>query len=161
MNEYHHKLTIASYKRASENWERRVDKKLRCKFCWLRPSDCFCSYFLQKRKDYEAKSLKLETLGIILYYHFQEVGRSANTAHLLPLLLPSSIRKNVIFGNEQNWISDLKCTSESSNASSFSSLCVFYPCKEAISFSSWVASRHSETSFNLVVLDGTYSQAQR
>jgi hypothetical protein len=35
---------------------------------------------------------------VTIYYHFQEIGRSPNTMHLMPLLAPS-LCKSLIFGD--------------------------------------------------------------
>jgi hypothetical protein len=50
---------------------------------------------------------------VTIYYHFQEIGRSPNTMHLMPLLAPS-LCKSLIFGDVEvrEWRDECICEYE-------------------------------------------------
>jgi len=91
-----------------------------------------------------------------IYYHFQEVGRSANTAHLAPILLPN-ICDSIIYGDDEreNTFLDSLWRSETDADS-----CVLYPAEGALNVSQWLQNSPSRIK-SIVVIDGTYSQASR
>jgi DTW domain-containing protein YfiP len=97
-----------------------------------------------------------------MYYHFQELGRSANTAHIFESM-NSTITERVVFGDSA---AELKLVEQIHEEirSSRPRTCVLYPDRSAKKLSDWIASRPTacrDTSVRLVALDGTYGQASR
>ena len=75
----HHELTDLAYRFHIEKWSESISTN-RCPDCWLRKYECFC-YSIKENIDLSPPIGK-----VIIYYHFKELGRSCNTAHLLPLI---------------------------------------------------------------------------
>ena len=74
-----------------------------------------------------------------MYYHFQEIGRSANTGHLLEMLSPQSSCAPLVFGDEE---SESKLIDEMvlEHAENRVATCVLYPSSDAASLAEWAAS---------------------
>lgn len=100
--------------------------KSRCERCWLRLYDCHCDSIsrireeISKSADEEQQfdvrnvtnsSAEVEiSLTVCMYYHYSEIGRSANTAHFFEAILNDSAPKSansfvscksVVFGDIQ------------------------------------------------------------
>ena len=90
----HHELALKTYHSATSDWANVSSSDTRCETCWLRSYNCFCDYFNTRRETNEI----ISGVNIIIYYHFSELGRSANTMHLFPALFPSNC-STVIFGD--------------------------------------------------------------
>ena len=102
---------------------------------------------------------------IIIYYHYSEMGRSPNTAHILPITAPDLIAKTLIFGDVdeeydffQNILDEIK--------GNIHRTCVLYPSNYAIPIHQWYESTRSpDLSQNLplrvILLDGTYSHSTK
>lgn len=75
-----------------------------------------------------------------MYYHYQELGRSANTAHLYEAVCPSAKFEKVVFGDteaEVKLVQDI--LTETMNEEPVT--CVLYPSKDAILLSDWIKQR--------------------
>ena len=74
----------------------------RCDKCWLRRYNCYCKSFDDIRhcinEISSGKNAEIIQTGqsihvlpdVFMYYHYSEIGRSANTAHVLEALLSPS-----------------------------------------------------------------------
>lgn len=159
----HHTCLQQSYDGHIEWWENEIASGKRCRLCWLTPMHCYCSSLGEISSHFkeliEDSSKKVQ---IIMYYHYLEIGRSANTAHLLDAICPS-ISKPLLFGDsdseiqlfeemKQEFLENMPCT------------CVLYPNGTATPLSEWLASRPiaaRDKPIRFIALDGTYSHAQR
>jgi DTW domain len=75
-----------------------------------------------------------------MYYHYQELGRSANTAHLYEAVCPTAKFEKVVFGDteaEVKLVQDI--LTETVNEEPIT--CVLYPSKDAILLSDWIKQR--------------------
>jgi hypothetical protein len=75
-----------------------------------------------------------------MYYHYQELGRSANTAHLMEAVCPSNHFERVVFGDteaEKKLVQDI--ITETLNDEPVT--CVLYPSRDAILLSDWIKQR--------------------
>lgn len=75
-----------------------------------------------------------------MYYHYQELGRSANTAHIFEAVCPSKNFERVVFGDteaEKKLVQDI--ITETINEEPVT--CVLYPSKDAIFLSDWIKQR--------------------
>ena len=75
-----------------------------------------------------------------MYYHYQELGRSANTAHLMEAVCPSKHFERVVFGDteaEKKLVQDI--ITETLNDEPVT--CVLYPSRDAILLSDWIKQR--------------------
>ena len=75
-----------------------------------------------------------------MYYHYQELGRSANTAHLYEAVCPTAKFEKVVFGDteaEVKLVQDI--LTETINDEPVT--CVLYPSKDAILLSDWIKQR--------------------
>jgi hypothetical protein len=75
-----------------------------------------------------------------MYYHYQELGRSANTAHLYEAVCPTAKFEKVVFGDteaETKLVQDI--LTETINEEPVT--CVLYPSKDAILLSDWIKQR--------------------
>lgn len=75
-----------------------------------------------------------------MYYHYQELGRSANTAHLMEAVCPSNHFERVVFGDteaEKKLVQDI--ITETLNDEPIT--CVLYPSRDAILLSDWIKQR--------------------
>ena len=183
LNEYiggHHEKTIASYLKAAEYCVKTFTSH-RCPQCWLIRNHCFCSKLFARHSFYENEGLIFNNVKVTIYYHFKEVGRSANTAHILPLLLPRYC-DTLLFGDvvaEEAFFSKIR----SELNAGVNTTCFLYPTADAPFISDWMLSARARRSVdtdsegytaaaavandtdrkiaNIVILDGTYSQAAR
>jgi DTW domain-containing protein YfiP len=177
----HHELALKTYFAATADWAKTSTSEHRCGKCWLRAYNCFCDYFEARRKENE----HICGVRVVIYYHYSELGRSANTMHLFPALYPSN-SETVIFGDvdaESNLIKmiiDEQLGERNDRSNVRTRTCILYPTSDSIPLPEWVAkhvpsdanigterpeSQSIEDTenvvINLVVLDGTYSQAAR
>lgn len=136
----------------------------RCKKCWLRTYDCYCQH-LDKMADEFSHDLGVsvnKNINVLMYYHYMEMGRSANTAHLFEALCPS-ICDPLIFCDQEKehqlW-NEMQAEHERGEYVT----CVLYPTKDAILLSEWMARRPESArskGVRLIMLDGTYPCAHR
>mmetsp|Transcript_19658 Transcript_19658/g.26932 ORF Transcript_19658/g.26932 Transcript_19658/m.26932 type:complete len:340 (+) Transcript_19658:280-1299(+) len=135
----------------------------RCKTCWLRSHDCYCEHVKQFKNlcNWEIKKDQLiktqNTIGISLeidvciYYHFMEIGRSANTAHLLEAICASKKEdsfpihcNSAIFGNskeEEILLDQMRPIDDLHGKRSTEDItvaCVMFPSKESITLSTYI-----------------------
>ncbi len=154
-NEYiHHELTVGACGKALKEWTDST-LKTRCKNCWLRNYDCYCNYLLSRKEEYE----QFEG-NITIYYHFLEIGRSANTIHIVDSLLPSNTT-SFVFGDMEEENKFVKKIIQEQMVGKIQT-CILYPCTESIPLSQFIQNNSvSAKAINLVVLDGTYMHAPR
>ncbi len=98
-----------------------------------------------------------------MYYHYLELGRSANTAHVFEALCPD-ITDPLIFAAENDrelqLISEIKSEFEKNEPSTV----ILYPTPDAMFLSDWLKQRPEsckDKPVRLVALDGTYPCARR
>ena len=182
---YHHEKTQVAYQRSMCQWKDKIDRGIRCGACWLRPHDCCClSYFQERREVYRQKGFynddpqaTNEGIGVkfLVYYHFREIGRSANTAHLMENIIPC---ERIIFGDSEKEIALAKEISQE-HLSGARRTVILYPCATSLGINQWMNenslsssdiqtdrennSHKQEQSRNLrlILLDGTYSDADK
>lgn len=159
----HHVTTRVSAAGKMEWWNTQTTAEVdgRCPVCWIRTTDCFCKTILQKRLELEPLKSDRE-FKILMYYHYMEIGRSANTAHLFDALCPDLSEKLIFcdLEGERKLINDIRHEYENSQPVT----CVLYPSEDAILLSDWLAQRPPECKdkpVRLVALDGTYPMARR
>ena len=75
-----------------------------------------------------------------MYYHYQELGRSANTAHLFEAVCPTKNFEKVIFGDTQAEIQLVNDIVKEINDDE-PVTCVLYPSKDAVLLSDWIKQR--------------------
>ena len=75
-----------------------------------------------------------------MYYHYQEIGRSANTAHLMQAVCPHTNFSHLILGDTE---SEIQLINEiiDENVRNEPMTCVLYPSKDAILLSEWIKQR--------------------
>lgn len=162
----YHQTFRDHYENHINDWNTAVDvSRLRCGQCWLRKYDCRCSY-LTERRDFYHKALSAANVRICIYYHFMEIGRSANTAHVFPLICPD-YTTTVIHGDKSAEDALIEQIIQETLDGS-SRTCLLYPCRDSISLDEWLhqpgESMHlQQTSekpkLRLIILDGTYRAA--
>jgi DTW domain-containing protein YfiP len=159
----HHHLNRDSCAKKIAWWKEEIATGKRCGVCWLRPYDCFCGDISSIRRDMNACIENDDILAKVrvgLYYHYQELGRSANTAHLLEVVAPS-ICENLVFGDSANELKFMKEIVEEYKSDDVHT-CIMYPHSSALSLNEWLDYKYSHKSpVRLIVLDGTYGQASR
>ena len=114
-------------------------------------------------------------IEFILYYHYRELGRSANTAHLLESLLDVPV---IVFGDSEKEIS-LAEEMKKEFMEGTRRTVILYPSKDAIGLDEWLLDNNVDESepssgdspsssvcdgrnrgvLRVVLLDGTYSDA--
>lgn len=137
-------------------WDASINvTKHRCGRCWLKTPQCYCSALAERSIKYPMTNRS----NVILYYHFKEIGRSANTGHILPILAPSWC-STVTFA-EQKGDHDLIDMIKREQDEGVANTCILYPERGAPTLTEWLASRPpgSAERVNIVALDGTYPQA--
>lgn len=143
-------------------WEQETSRD-RCRKCWLRKFNCFCDKLNSKRVAYQdLNKLFMNNFQLIIYYHYLEVGRSANTAHILEALLPSNNCANIFFGDDQREIQLMEQLRKEYD-DGVQSTCILYPTSSAVTVREWkerILTPEYKT-IRLISLDGTYSQAAR
>jgi DTW domain-containing protein YfiP len=80
----HHEMEQAAYLGSTAAWESSV-QVTRCGKCWLRQSFCYCETFREKASKYSEGG---RISKVLLYYHFKEIGRTANTGHIFEAMAP-------------------------------------------------------------------------
>ena len=172
----HHEKTGISYSAKIEWWKDEIESGRRCCRCWLRKYECFCSKISKMKLDLSKFQEKIST-RMCIYYHYQELGRSANTAHLYEAIFNSqngnenlsestihSSCETLRFGDYDKEMEFLRELNEEQE-NNCPVTCVLYPSSKSIPLSEWMAARPVSTTQNrsvrLVVLDGTYPQASR
>ena len=78
-----------------------------------------------------------------MYYHYQELGRSANTAHLFEAVCPNGNYERLIFGDTLGEISLVQDMIKESREGKLMT-CVLYPSNDAILLSDWIKQRPVE-----------------
>lgn len=180
----HHEKEIVSYVLKTEAWKERLASNVRnikrCPLCWLRLYECYCklgsptlySDFLFC--SVKEKQFKVE---VVIYYHYSELGRSPNTAHLLSLICPQLVVETLIFGDVTSESLFIKQLQKEKDLG-IERTVVLYPSDEAMFIQDWLhqhaqkSTHRSDKSIDskaededgvdcirLVLLDGTYSQA--
>ena len=163
----HHELTKHSCEVFINQWQLLTTTK-RCPACWLRVYECYCSCL----KPLPGEVPYIDS--IIIYYHFKELGRSSNTAHLLPLLLPHRQCRTITYGDSEPEAELMRQIVLEQQAGK-PRTCIMYPSKDSPTLSAWLKqsdsslgggegggpSSASPSGINLVVVDGTSSQARR
>jgi len=160
----HHPNTIISMQEKLKWWDEEVKSGRRCMNCWLRSYDCFCTHLASRGEDYvQAFESDRKIVKVIMYYHYQELGRSANTAHVFESIFPKNRMERILFGDtkrEAVFINEL-CQEAETGAMQ---TCILYPCSSSQLLSEWIDQRPPHAINNpvrIVALDGTYSQAAR
>ena len=161
----HHEKNRISYNEKMKWWENETSNE-RCRTCWLRHYDCYCTSLNKRRQHYieqQQQGRGLQHVTTCMYYHYQEMGRSANTAHLLEAICPPEQFQVVMFGDvdaEQQLVHEIHQEAVSGTPIT----CVLYPTRDALLLSDWIAQRPPscrDRPIRLVALDGTYAQASR
>jgi DTW domain-containing protein YfiP len=160
-NIHHHPTVLDSVSRHLKGFASQL-VDIRCKDCWLRKHDCYCSY-LANRKDVYRESLRTihEQVDVMMYYFYLEIGRSANTGHLFELLSDHCSR--VIFGDSASEI-ELFNRMKDDYDQGIHSYCILYPTSGSMTMSEWVNTRtttNPKKPITLIALDGTYAKALR
>ena len=83
-NVTHHEKELDAYVGCKAAWETSVQNN-RCGKCWLTKSFCYCETFREKASKYSDGG---QLTQVLLYYHFKEVGRTANTGHIFEAVAP-------------------------------------------------------------------------
>jgi DTW domain-containing protein YfiP len=95
---------------------------------------------MERRKHYEDEgSQRISKVKVCMYYHYQEIGRSANTAHLFGALCPSAT-ESIIFGDvakEQQLVREIKREYDEGEPIT----CILYPDRSAVLLSEWIKNR--------------------
>lgn len=161
----HHDATRISFKNHMRKWENDIKDGLRCQTCWLRvPYDCYCQDIKEKRLNVYDDYFNNHTLRvkILMYYHYQEIGRSPNTGHIFEALCPSHC-DNLLFVDSDNEIKLMNSILQDI-VNGDNSYCVMYPTASAITLNEWLNNRKTnnpQKPVTLIALDGTYSHAMR
>lgn len=173
---YHHEKEIVASALVLSKWDKDILSGLRCGKCWLRYYDCYCNYISQRKVSLDLICNSKLLVHIFIYYHYKEIGRSANTAHLLELLIPHSKITRLIYGydleKEKAMIEMIIDESKSFNIKT----CILYPTKTSELLSKWITANNirkfeansscdnnnydNNTTINIIALDGTYGQAE-
>lgn len=169
----HHPTLINSSKLHLDWWHDLTNiKKTRCKQCWLRKFDCFCSTLQQLQDRYVPQLQDATVPKVCMYYHFSEIGRSANTGHVLEAIC-KPICESLIFSDE---LAESKLVSELQHQEAHGSdpeevmTCLLYPASNAKLLSEWIGEVESKLPaqgvkqpgrYRVILLDGTYSHASR
>jgi DTW domain-containing protein YfiP len=163
----HHEMNRRSFAIKTAWWQEQTATGFRCPVCWLRHYECFCEAINARRQHYNAPEYALQHVQVLMYYHYQELGRSANTAHLLEALCPPAAFEKIVYGDtvaEQRLVAEMHAEALRGEQRTV----VLYPSADAILLSDWMkthrpppSSSSSPLPVRLVALDGTYAQASR
>ena len=167
----HHPTTRISYKAKIEWWQNEVDSNERCSKCWLRNSSecniCFCSQIDEMAMNIPQSTSVHTPINTCIYYHYQEIGRSANTAHMFEALSSStfnpsqSFSSRLMFGDIEKELELIQKLNDEQYTNTLET-CILYPSTDSVPISQWVNGRPNKTSpINIITLDGTYPQASR
>lgn len=174
MDQIHHIKLKEAYIGRKEWWEQETTS-WRCKVCWLRRYQCYCSNVVGPR-DHFATLFSLSEhyqLNIYMYYHHLELGRSANTAHIFDALC-SCVVTPLVYGDEQgehNLMNQIALE----HKNGINNTCILYPRQDSLLIPEWIEENvRSNTSgsnkcdeidkrkvIRIIVLDGTYACASR
>ena len=104
-------------------------------------------------------------IEVIIYYHYSEMGRSPNTAHILPIIAPDLVSKTLIFGDSEDEL-DFFNNIIQEHQRNIGRTCILYPSYNAIPINQWYQSTRSSSSnldlpLQVVLLDGTYSHSTK
>ena len=174
----HHENALRSYNLKLDWWGNQISTQFRCEVCWLRRYECFCNEMKNMGmtlSQFQDSNYPLK-IKVCLYYHYQEVGRSPNTAHVFEAI-SSFADQNIfseceviIFGDSEKESQLLKDINNDIESNDFKT-CILYPAPYCKSIHDWVLtaakskreSQVTQTSnydtkdtFRLVLLDGTY-----
>ena len=94
----HHEMNRRSCAAKMKWWQGEIERGFRCSICWLRHYECYCPQFTERKQHY-AETTCLQHVSVVMYYHYQELGRSANTAHVMQAVCPSNHFQVVIYGD--------------------------------------------------------------
>ena len=159
----HHETVRHSFSCHMTKWYKELDSGSRCRVCWLRSYQCYCQVLNRRKADYQQylEEAKLK-YKIMMYYHYIEIGRSPNTAHVFEALCPQVCDK-VLFGDSEQEIKLME-TMLQDFKSGENSYCILYPTSTAVTIGEWMESRQTTNPgkpVTMIALDGTYSQALR
>jgi hypothetical protein len=199
---FHHELTLKPARELMEEWDDVVSKQCRrCRLCWLRSYDCYCHYLKDQALQYQtiasqysSSSLQSGTnltvsppeeptrpsITVTIYYHYHEIGRSANTMHILEILCPTLCR-NLILGDidqeTQLLQRILKSQDDERHGKKSRKIAVLYPSTDSVIIPTWLQQSRLKKSLwlgerdgeildeieeiEIIVLDATYGQATR
>jgi hypothetical protein len=127
----------------------------------------------------------LPSITVTIYYHYHEIGRSANTMHILEILCPS-LCQNIILGDIDKESKLLQRILDSQDeerlyGKTSTKIAVLYPSTDSVIIPIWLQPQFSinnssltselnedrkqnlttTKNIELIVLDGTYGQATR
>ena len=89
----HHTKVQDNYHAVMRLWDTSADR--RCRNCWLAFRICYCSTLKARSSLYSSCGLKTQ---VLLYYDPKEIGRSANTGHIMEIVAPQWC-SSLIYGN--------------------------------------------------------------
>jgi len=174
----HNDNVLESCEGVMRRWHDSIDAQTghRCPRCWLRSYECYCQELRGKLQGKGMSEVAIEKADVCIYYHFLEVGRSANTGHLMQQLAPSAT-SSIVFANapeEDQLVEEIVREYQQGDVRT----CIMYPSTDAVLLSEWMANRTNNSSnrssssscssssttkrpARLVALDGTYKTAVR
>lgn len=146
---YHHPKTAEAYNVLSKYWKDKTDitedavyyshsaTQNRCGKCWLRRHQCYCNIAEDRIQYYKTNfSENISNCQIIMYYHYQEIGRSANTAHVFELICPH-ICSTLLYGDVEHE-SILFNEMRKEYELGILRTCVLYPSSDAMNIKDWI-----------------------
>lgn len=172
----HHEKILASRTACITDWAEKIQGN-RCPACWLRLRQCHCDYLQPRKEQYTTELLNCPAFPeFIMYYHFRELGRSANTAHIFDAILGC---KKIVFGDleaEEQLADEIAaeyhCMHRDGEVSSTVTI-ILYPSRDSKGINEWTQGRRSlfldptrwksaaRPRTRCVLLDGTYSDAEK
>ena len=112
------------------------------------------------------QSVSNPSVEVIIYYHYSEMGRSPNTAHVLPIIAPDLVSKTLIFGDvEEEW--ELFQSILDEHQRNIHRTCILYPSYHAVPVTQWLHTQIRSNSdmrdlpIRMILLDGTYSHSTK
>jgi DTW domain-containing protein YfiP len=152
----HHWSTLEGYEAKHKKWKDHTDVipgevycenssfHNRCGQCWLRRRQCYCKT-ANARRDYYLPKLESEYANceIIMYYHFLEIGRSANTAHVFQMLCPG-ITRTLMFGDVENETKLFDAMQAEAESEAGLRTCILYPGSTAVLLHDWIAEQEEK-----------------
>lgn len=151
----HHPMELHSSLLKQAAWRAKLSH--RCAVCWLRKYDCYCSAMAGGVASISAPAVLAE---VVVYYHYSELGRSPNTAHVLSIAAPHLVTRCLTFGDVQQE-RELLDILQAERASGEDRTCIMYPSHDAIDIRQWYDTRKSAAPARIILLDGTYSQSTK
>lgn len=145
---YHHSQSQESYNMKMEWWNSQTVSKYRCPTCWLRQYECFCTEIKDMANELssfsdENCSLQIK-IKICMYYHYQEIGRSANTAHLYEAICCNTNKlmfnecEVIVFGDSAKEVNLINEISDEIDMNQIRT-CVLYPGPSSKLIHKWIA----------------------